>query len=66
MAWASYAMGQPHRDMVHLMLYNSWPMHGKGFTYVSWRCVPDHPEANKYPRVGKIKDPVPYSGVAYD
>lgn len=64
--WGQLCDGQDHRGMVHLMLYNSFPNHGKGFTYVSWRCVPDNPEANTYPRTGKVSNPAPYSGVAYD
>ena len=65
-AWGQLCDGRDHRDMVHLMLYNKFPNHGKGFTYTSWRAVPDNPDANKYPRSGKVTGPLPYSGVAYD
>ncbi len=61
--WGQICDGQDHRDMVHLMLYNKFPNHGKGWTYISWRAVPDHPEKNNYPREGKVMNPRPYGGV---
>lgn len=64
--WGQVCDGTDNRAAVHLMLYNEWPNHGKGFTYVSWRAVPDNPKANKYPREGNVIHPVAYSGVAYD
>ncbi len=64
--WGQLCDGCDHKDMVHLMLYNKFPFRGKGFTYVAWRAVPNNPEQNTYPRTGKVKDPKPYSGVAYD
>lgn len=64
--WGQLCDGRDHKDMVHLMLYNKFPFHGRGFTYVSWRAVPDNPEQNTYPRTGKVENPKPYSGVAYD
>jgi hypothetical protein len=48
-AWGQLCDGRDHRDAVHCMLYNYWPFHGKGFTYVSWPAVPDNPEANTNP-----------------
>lgn len=62
--WGQVCDGRDHKDIVHLMLYNRFPFHGKGFTYVSWRAEPDNPETNTYPRTGAVKDPKPYSGVA--
>jgi hypothetical protein len=64
--WGQVCDGCDHRDVVHLMLYNKWPFHGKGFTYVSWRAVPANPEANTHPREGKVADPKPYSGGAFE
>ena len=58
--------GRDHRDTVHLMLYNKWPHHGCGYTYISWRAVPDNPEANKHPRQGVVTDPKPYSGALWE
>ena len=60
--WGQICDGQAHEDAVGSMLYNEFPNHGKGFTYVAWRAEPDHPEANKYPRQGKIKNPKPFAG----
>lgn len=64
-AWGQLCDGRDHRDFVHNMLYNQFPRHGKGYTYVSWRAVPDNPEVNKYPRSGKVENPKPYDGIAY-
>lgn len=64
--WGQIADGREHKDAVHLMLYNEFPFHGKGFIYVSWRNVPSSPELNDAAREGKVKDLKPYSGVAYD
>lgn len=64
--WGQVCDGRDHKQAVHLMLHNRWPNHGKGYSYVSWRAVPDHPEANTYPRTGKVTDPKPYSGIAYE
>ncbi len=60
--WGQVCDGRDHKDAVHGMLYNEFPNNGKGFTYVSWRAVPDHPEANKYPQIGKVENPTPYEG----
>jgi len=64
--WGQVCDGRDHKDAVHNMLYNRWPNHGKGYTYVSWRAEPDHPEANQYPRTGEVQDPKPYSGKSFD
>lgn len=64
-AWGQLCDGQDHKSMVHNMLYNRWPNRGTGYTYVSWRAVPDHPEANTYPREGKVENPQPYSGLSH-
>lgn len=64
--WGQVCDGCDHRDVVHLMLHNYWPLHGKGFTLVAWRAAPDNPKANKHPRKGKVENPKPYSGIAYD
>lgn len=56
--------GTDHKDFVHLMLYNSFPDHGKGYTYLEWECVPDNPLQCKYPRTGKVKLVKPYNGIA--
>jgi hypothetical protein len=61
--WGQVCDGQPHKATVHTaLLYNKFPNHGKGFTYVSWRTEPSNPELCKYPRSGKIENPKPYSG----
>lgn len=60
--WGQLCDGTDHRMMVEYMLYNSFPFHGKGFTYVSWRAEPDNPEANKHPRTGKVENPKPFPG----
>lgn len=64
--WGQLCDGRDHKDAVHLMLYNRFLNHGKGFTYISWRAVPNNPEQNNYPRTGLVTDPKPYSGVAYE
>jgi hypothetical protein len=64
--WGQVCDGKDHRDGVHTaLLYNNFPFHGKGFTYVSWRAVPDNPNACKYPLSGKVENPLPYSGIPY-
>jgi hypothetical protein len=63
--WGQVCDGQDHRSSVENMLYNYWPNHGKGFTYVSWRAEPDHPEANTYPRKGIVEKARPYDGLSY-
>ncbi len=64
--WGQVCDGRPRKDTVHTaLLYNNFPNHGKGFTYVSWRTEPDNPEQNKYPRSGKIENPKPYSGIPH-
>lgn len=65
-AWGQLCDGNDHKDAVHLMLYNEFPFHGKGFTYMAWRAKPNNPSQNTHPRTGKVKDPKPYSGIAYD
>ncbi len=60
--WGQVCDGRDHYGAVHQMLYNGWPNRGKGFTYVSWEAVPDHPEENTYPRKGVVEDPRPYDG----
>ncbi len=60
--WGQVADGRPHMQAVHQMLYNKLPLHGKGFTYVSWRSVPDHPETHDRPTQGTISSPKPFSG----
>ncbi len=61
--WGQVCNGQPNIDVVHTaLLYNSFPLHGKGFTYVSWRAVPDNPELCKTKLFGKIENPRPYDG----
>lgn len=65
-AWGQLCDGTDHRDYVHNMLYNKFPNHGKGYTYIAWRCEPDNPEQCKYPRSGKVEIPVKYSGIARD
>lgn len=58
--------GEDHRRGVHTsLLYNKFPRHGKGFTYISWRAVPDNPDAHDRPRQGMVKNPKPYSGIPY-
>lgn len=64
--WGQVCDGRDHRDAVHNMLYNYWPNHGRGFTYVAWLAKPDNPDANKYPRTGDVVGPKPYSGVSRD
>jgi hypothetical protein len=61
--WGQVCDGRDHKASVHLMLYNSWPNHGRGFTYVSWRAVPDNPDMNHHPRTGKVADPRPFNGI---
>jgi hypothetical protein len=63
--WGQICDGRPHADMVHLMLYNYFPDRGRGYTYLSWRAEPDHPEANDAPRTGNVENPQPYDGIAY-
>lgn len=64
--WGQVCDGKPRKSDVHTaLLYNNFPNHGKGFTYVSWRAVPDNPEACKYPLSGNIENPKPYSGVPH-
>lgn len=64
--WGQVCDGRDHKDAVHLHLYNRFDDRGKGWTYISWRAVPDNPEANKHPRTGNVENPKPYSGIAYD
>jgi hypothetical protein len=64
--WGQVCDGRDHKDAVHLMLYNHFPNHGKGFIYTAWRAEPDNPEANQYSRSGDVEDPKPYSGIAYE
>lgn len=60
--WGQVCDGEPHTRAVYDMLHNEWPFQGKGAKYVAWRCVPDNPDANKYPRGGVIENPVAYDG----
>lgn len=64
--WGQLCDGRDHRRMVHLMLYNKFPFRGKGWTYIEWRSEPDNPQQCKYPTRGKVADPKPYSGIAYE
>lgn len=64
--WGQVCDGGDHRMAVHLMLHNRWSNRGRGYTYVEWRAEPDLPDENSYPRTGKVSDPKPYSGVAYE
>lgn len=64
--WGQLCDGRDHRDMVHLMLYNKFPNHGKGWTYVAWKAEPDNPEKCKHPRSGEVENPKPYSGITYE
>lgn len=64
--WGQVADGREHKISVHLMLYNKFPNHGKGFTYVAWRNEPSRPELNDAKREGDVIDPKPYSGIAYE
>lgn len=59
--WGQVCDGRDHKDAVHCMLWNRWPFHGKGFTYISWRAVPDNPSMNHHPRHGKVENPKPFS-----
>jgi hypothetical protein len=61
-AWGQLCDGTDQAGFVEDDMYNNLPFHGKGFTYVSWRCVPDNPKLAKLPLVGVIKNPKPYSG----
>jgi hypothetical protein len=63
--WGQVADGRPHKDAVENMLYNSFPFHGKGWTYVAWRNEPSSPELNNAAREGAIENPAPYDGKAY-
>ena|ERR1700691_4603469 len=60
--WGQVCDGKDHRMAVETMLYNYFPLRGRGWTYVAWRTVPDNPDACKYPRQGVVVDPKPYSG----
>lgn len=64
--WGQLCDGQDHKGGVHLMLYNKFPNHGKGYTYISWRAIPNHPDQNTYPREGKVENPQPYTGIVFD
>lgn len=64
--WGQVCDGRDHRSSVHTaLLYNKFPNHGRGFTYVRWRAVPDNPEANTHPRSGEVENPRPYSGIPH-
>lgn len=64
--WGQVCDGQARRAGVHTaLLYNTFPNHGKGYTYVSWRTEPDNPEQCKYPTSGNVENPKPYSGVPH-
>ena len=64
--WGQVCNGKDHRSGVHTaLLYNNFPNHGKGFTYVSWRAVPDNPSAHDRPRSGVVENQAPYSGIPY-
>lgn len=60
------ADGRDHKDAVHQMLYNEFPNHGKGYTYISWRNDPSRPDINDSPRSGLVENPKPYSGIAHE
>ena len=60
--WGQVCDGRPHEDAVRYHLYNHFSNHGKGFTHVALARVPDNPELNKYPREGRVENPLPFSG----
>jgi hypothetical protein len=60
--WGQVCDGRDHKCSVENMLHNEFPNRGKGYTYISWRAEPDHPDVNKYPRTGMVADPKPYNG----
>lgn len=61
--WGQVADGHPHEDSVEDFLYNEFPFHGKGWTYIEWKNAPDNP--NDAARYGKIGNPKPYDGLSY-
>lgn len=61
-AWGQLCDGRPHVSSVNCMLHNKFPNHGRGYTYVSWRAVPDNPEQNRYPRTGVVEKAIPFDG----
>lgn len=59
--WGQVCDGQPHEGAVSDYLHNEFPFRGVGWTYVEWRCEPDNPEQNKFPRTGKVPNPKPHT-----
>jgi hypothetical protein len=64
-AWGQLCDGTDQKKMVHLMLYNDFPNHGKGWTYLEWECKPDNSLKCKYPIKGKVNKIEPYNGIAF-
>jgi hypothetical protein len=58
--WGQVADGQPHTSAVENYLYNDFPLHGRGWTYIEWKNEPSNPEANDAARTGVIENPTPY------
>jgi len=60
--WGQVCDGGPHKDAVGGMLYNHFPFHGKGWTYLEWEAVPDNPEVCKSALRGKVAAPNRFNG----
>lgn len=59
--WGQVADGQPHEHAVRSFLYNKFPLHGQGYTYIAWRNV-QYSIDNDRPREGLIISPQPFDG----
>lgn len=53
-AWGQLCDGREHYEAVGCMLHNTFPLKGRGWTYVAWRAKPYNPDLCKYPREGVV------------
>lgn len=54
--------GTSRKWQTEWQMYHKFPNHGAGYTYVSWRAVPDYPDRCKNALSGTIDNPQPFDG----
>lgn len=54
-AWGQLCDGADKEWAVRDFLYNEFPFHGRGWTYIAWRCEPENPKLANLPLSGIVK-----------